>query len=75
MDGACLHISVINPHVEMLQLLLDNGADYSIKDDDGKVPMNSFQESWDYRKQTMPGFTGFENEAKTRRMIQPKSRA
>ena len=69
--GNCLHISTINPRVEMLQLLLDYGADYSIQDDEGKLPIDTFRESWDYRKQTIPNFTGFENEPLIRQMISP----
>ncbi len=67
--GTCLHISAINPRVDMLQLLLDYGADFSIKDEDGKLPIDFLQESWEYRKQTMPGFTGFENEFQIRQML------
>lgn len=70
-NATCLHISAKNPRVEMLQLLLDYGADFSIEDDEGKLPRDTLQESWDYRKQTMPGFTGFENEATIRQMISP----
>ena len=69
--GNVLHVSAINPRVEMLQLLLDYGADYSIRDDKGKMPMDTFQEFWDYRKQTMPNFVGFENEALIRQMLSP----
>lgn len=65
----CLHISSINPRVEMLQLLLDYGADFSIKDDKGKLPLDYFQESWDYRKQTYLMFNGFENESTIRQML------
>ncbi len=70
-QATCLHISAIYPRVEMLQLLLDYGADFSIKDDEGKLPIDTLRESWDYRKQTMPGFTGFENEAIIREMLSP----
>ena len=70
--GTCLHIIAFNPRVEMLQLLLDYGADFGIKDDEGKLPMDVLEESREYRKKSMPGFTGFENEVEIRRMMAPK---
>ncbi len=70
--GNVLHISAINPRVEILRLLSDYGADYSIEDEEGKLPIDTLREFWDYRKQTIPNFTGFENESLIRQIISPR---